>query len=72
MDDIKINIGGGSFAVLTMVFIVLKLLGVIDWSWAWVLSPIWVPWATLCIMGISILYLYIFVFIISYVVTLFN
>lgn len=26
---------------LTIAFIVLKLLGVIDWSWLWVLSPIW-------------------------------
>ena len=25
--------------VLTVVFIVLKLVGVIDWSWWWVLSP---------------------------------
>lgn len=23
-------------------FIVLKLLGVITWSWLWVLSPIWI------------------------------
>lgn len=29
------------FAVLTIVFIVLKLCDEIDWSWLWVLSPIW-------------------------------
>lgn len=28
--------------VLAIVFIVLKLLGVINWSWWWVLSPIWI------------------------------
>lgn len=27
--------------VLAIIFIVLKLLGVITWSWVWVLSPIW-------------------------------
>lgn len=27
--------------LLTIVFIVLKLCGVISWSWLWVLSPIW-------------------------------
>lgn len=27
--------------VLQIAFIVLKLCGVIDWSWLWVLSPIW-------------------------------
>lgn len=33
--------GGLSFAsVLTLIFIVLKLVGVINWSWFWVLSPI--------------------------------
>ena len=35
--------GLGIVSVLTIVFIVLKLLGVIKWSWIWVLSPIWIP-----------------------------
>lgn len=30
------------FDVLLIVFIVLKLVGVIEWSWWWVLSPIWI------------------------------
>lgn len=35
--------GGISFAgVLTILFITLKLTGTIDWSWWWVLSPIWI------------------------------
>lgn len=29
--------------MLTIAFIVLKLVGVITWSWVWVLSPIWIP-----------------------------
>jgi hypothetical protein len=28
--------------LLTVAFIVLKLCGVINWSWWWVLSPIWI------------------------------
>ena len=32
--------GLGIVSVLTIIFIVLKLLGVIKWSWIWVLSPI--------------------------------
>ena len=35
--------GIGFFGLLTIVFIVLKLTGFIDWSWLWVLSPIWTP-----------------------------
>jgi hypothetical protein len=27
---------------LTVLFVALKLLGKISWSWIWVLSPIWV------------------------------
>ena len=29
--------------VLLIVFIVLKLIGVINWSWGWVLAPLWIP-----------------------------
>lgn len=28
--------------VLVIMFIVLKILGLIQWSWLWVLSPIWI------------------------------
>ena len=34
--------GLGIVSVLTIIFIVLKLLGVIKWSWIWVLLPIWI------------------------------
>lgn len=34
------NTGLGLSGVLTLIFVVLKLVGVIDWSWWWVLSPI--------------------------------
>ena len=34
--------GIGFTGLLTIVFIVLKLTGVIEWSWVWVLSPIWI------------------------------
>jgi len=38
--------GGIGFAsLLTIAFIVLKLTGVITWSWVWVLSPIWITLA---------------------------
>ena len=47
MEDTKItttasNGGIGFTGLLTIVFIVLKLCGVISWSWLWVLSPIWI------------------------------
>lgn len=39
------NSGGGIglSGVLLIVFIVLKLCGVIAWSWWWILCPLWIP-----------------------------
>lgn len=37
------NVGIGLFGILGIVFIVLKLVGVISWSWLWVLAPFWMP-----------------------------
>ncbi len=34
--------GLGLGSVLLVVFVVLKLVGTIDWSWVWVLSPAWI------------------------------
>lgn len=42
--------GIGFCGLLAIVFIVLKLTEVIAWSWIWVLSPIWIPFAL--ILGI--------------------
>ncbi|MGF6374997.1 hypothetical protein M2140_000031 [Clostridiales Family XIII bacterium PM5-7] len=40
--------------VLSIVFIVLKLLGKIDWSWFWVLSPIWISVLAVLVIAIPI------------------
>ena len=34
--------GLGLGSVLLVVFVILKLVGTIDWSWVWVLSPAWI------------------------------
>jgi hypothetical protein len=41
----KITIGSSFLDMLAVAFIVLKLIHVIDWSWWWVLSPLWIPLA---------------------------
>lgn len=47
--------GGISFGgLLTIVFIILKLCGVINWSWIWVLSPIWISIVLVIIFAIII------------------
>ena len=42
-DNVHASANGiGFVGLLTIAFIVLKLLGVINWSWVWVLSPLWI------------------------------
>lgn len=47
--------GGESFFLsgLLLLFIALKLTGHIDWSWWWVMSPIWVPLSLVVIVGVG-------------------
>ena len=40
-----------------MVFTVLKLTGVIAWSWWWVTAPIWIPFVLAMIVVILVLYI---------------
>ena len=48
--NVNIRLGGGFFTTLGLVFIVLKLLGVITWSWLWVLSPFWIPFVIVSVI----------------------
>ena len=45
-------------SLLLILFIGLKLGGIINWSWWWVLSPIWIP--------LLILVIFIFVIFVIY------
>ena len=53
MSDAKIELGGGSIGlptILTVLFVVLKVFDKIDWSWWWVFSPLWI--SALLIVGV--------------------
>ena len=53
-DNEKSASGGISFAgLLTIAFIVLKLTGVISWSWLWVLSPIWISFVIVILVVVA-------------------
>ena len=56
MDNKGKSAGGGMgiCSVLTIVFIVLKLTGVIDWKWVWVLAPTLIPMA-LIVVGLLLI-----------------
>ena len=53
--------GIGFVGLLTIVFITLKLTNFIDWSWWWVLSPIWISLSFgLMIAVLAIIYVLLF------------
>lgn len=39
---VKVNHSMSLGTILGILFIVLKLCGVIEWSWVWVLAPFWI------------------------------
>jgi hypothetical protein len=51
MSNEKTTSGGiGFFGAMFLLFLGLKLTNVIDWSWWWVTSPLWLP--TALILGV--------------------
>lgn len=50
----KSSSGIGFCGLLTVAFIVLKLCGVITWSWWWVLAPIWAPAVSIILVSLIV------------------
>lgn len=44
-DKVEVHTGGVFLPLLAVLFIALKLTGYVTWSWLWVLSPLWIPFA---------------------------
>ena len=56
MADNSSSTGGIGFSgALLLLFIGLKLGGVIGWSWWWVMSPFWIPLAIVAVLGLIVL-----------------
>ena len=47
--------GSGFVGLLQIVFIVLKLCKVIDWSWWWVLAPTWISFGLVAIIVLIVI-----------------
>lgn len=52
-NEVKVSSGFAFGPILFLVFLVLKLTHVIDWSWWWVSSPLWIPVAL--VLGIVLI-----------------
>lgn len=53
-----IGCGTALALMLTVAFVILKLCNVIDWSWWWVVSPIWIYFGVVIIITIIIFLIY--------------
>ena len=55
--ETKVSYSGGIgfTGLLTIVFIILKLVGTIDWSWGWVLSPLWISFLLVMVFFVILL-----------------
>ena len=51
--------GIGFVGLLTIVFIILKLTGYIDWSWWWILSPLWIMGSVIVGSIVAVLLIFI-------------
>ena len=56
MEKKKVNINFQLDAILFIIFLILKLDGIIDWKWVWVFSPFWITWAIqICIWIVAVI-----------------
>ena len=53
-NDNTTNGSVGFLGLLALLFIALKLTGYVEWTWLWVLSPIWIPFT--CVLIFLIVY----------------
>lgn len=54
LNNIEVMMKIGICSVLGLIFVTLKLTGVIAWSWLWVLLPFWGP-LVICLLVVLIL-----------------
>ena len=58
---VKYEDGIGMSGLLFIVFLVLKLTHVIDWSWWWITAPLWIPTSLVIFVLIILFIIYIVV-----------
>jgi len=67
-ENVQISGGCGLSSMLFIVFLILKLVGTIDWSWWWVTAPLWIPIVIVIIIVIIVLIVAIFVAMIDVII----
>jgi uncharacterized protein (DUF2062 family) len=67
MTNIKISLpGGGICSILTIIFVIAKIMGMLTWSWWLVFAPLWLPVSivmTVVIIIPAITFLFAFIWV---------
>ena len=54
MENETVVRGPGFASLLTLLFIALKLVGVIAWPWVWVLAPLWIGFIVAVLIAVAL------------------
>jgi len=57
---------------LFLIFAAAKIFGLIEWSWTWVLSPLWIPYAFIAILILILAILLILATIFAFMLVIFK
>lgn len=50
-----VNLNNWLGTILVVIFTLLKVHGVISWSWWWVFAPYWIPWAVVLVAVVIVI-----------------
>ena len=59
MENETVVRGPGFASLLTLLFITLKLVGVIAWPWVWVLAPLWIGFIVAVLIAVVLCALFL-------------
>lgn len=62
---VHVSLGSLGTFLLFLLFLGLKLGGIITWSWWWVTAPLWMPWAVVIAITIIVVIIYFFIGIVK-------
>ena len=65
LKELRVNFNVNLTGILFIVFLVLKLTGVIEWSWWWVTAPLWCGVALWIVILVLVLLILLITWIIS-------
>jgi hypothetical protein len=61
----------GGQVLIFIIFLILKLVGLIDWSWWWVTAPLWLPAAVGILLSIGSMFIILVVAILAGILSMF-